>query len=86
MELIAKIATLPVTSFMGQNGKPSKHGTEGVTPMTALEYMERQIVKHKLSHDREFSRGASEEVLENIRAKIAHYETAAEALRKVDTK
>lgn len=54
--------------------------------MTALEYMERQIVKHKLSHDREFSRGASEEVLENIRAKIAHYETAAEALRKVDTK
>lgn len=34
MESIAKIATLPVTSFMGQNGKPSKHGTEGwVTPM-----------------------------------------------------
>lgn len=51
--------------------------------MTALEYMNRQIVKHKLSHDREFSRGVPEEVLENIRAKIRFYEAAADALKKV---
>ena len=51
--------------------------------MTALEYMQRQIIKHKLNHDREFSRCVPEEQLENIRAKISFYEAAADALKKV---
>ncbi len=50
--------------------------------MTALEYMNRQIVKHKLNHDREFSRGVPEEQLENIRKKIEYYTAAAEALEQ----
>lgn len=49
--------------------------------MTPLEYMERQVVKHRLNHDRELARGASEETLENIRKKIGYYEAAAEALQ-----
>ena len=52
--------------------------------MTALEYMERQVVKHRLNHDREFSRGVPEEQLANIRRKIRYYEDAVEALRKED--
>lgn len=51
--------------------------------MTSLEYMERQVVKHRLNHDREFARGVPEEVLTNIRRKIRYYEDAVEALRKV---
>lgn len=49
--------------------------------MTALEYMERQIVKHRLNHEQAFARNAPEEQLANIRAKIGYYEAAAEALR-----
>lgn len=52
--------------------------------MTALEYMNRQIVKHKLNHDREFARNAPEEVLENIRKKIEYYTAAAEALENAE--
>lgn len=51
--------------------------------MTALEYMERQIVKHRLNHEREFARGVPEQQLANIRAKIGYYEAAADALKKV---
>lgn len=51
--------------------------------MTALEYMQRQIVKHRLNHDREFARNAPEDVLANIRLKISFYEAAADALKKV---
>ena len=54
--------------------------------MTTLEYMQRQIVKHKLNHDREFARNAPEEVLANIRAKISHYTAAVEALEEVAKK
>lgn len=50
--------------------------------MTALEYMERQVVKHRLNHDRELARGVPEEQLANIRKKISFYEAAAEALKK----
>lgn len=51
--------------------------------MTALEYMNRQIVKNRLNFDREFARNAPKEVLENILAKIGFYEAAADALKKV---
>ena len=51
--------------------------------MTAIEYMENQLIKHRLNFDREFARGVSEEQLENIRKKIEYYEAAVEVLRKV---
>ena len=51
--------------------------------MTALEYMEKQAVKHGFNLGKEIARNAPLEVLENIRQKISYYETAAEALRKV---
>ena len=49
--------------------------------MTALEYMEKQIQKHQRSYEREMLRGATEEMLYNIKLKISHYEAAVEALR-----
>lgn len=51
--------------------------------MTALDYMESQVIKHRLNHDREFARGVPEEQLHNIRLKIGYYEAAVEALKKV---
>lgn len=50
--------------------------------MTALEYMERQVQKHYMNLEREFERGAPQEVLNNIRLKISYYETAVMALKK----
>lgn len=50
--------------------------------MTALEYMENRLIKHRLNFDREFGRGAPEEMLSNIRKNIGYYEEAVEALRK----
>ena len=49
--------------------------------MTALEYMEKQVLKHGFSLGREIARGASQEVLNNIRRKISYYEIAVIALR-----
>ena len=50
--------------------------------MTALEYMEKQVQKHRINYNREVLRGAPEYVLQNIRAKIEYYEAAVEALQK----
>ena len=50
--------------------------------MTALEYMERQLQKHRRNYDREQSRGVSDEMLSNIALKISYYESAVEALRR----
>jgi hypothetical protein len=52
--------------------------------MTSLEYMERQLNKHRMNLVRETDRGAPEEMLCNIREKISHYEDAVEALKKED--
>lgn len=53
--------------------------------MTALEYMENQLVKHRLNFDREACRkGVTDEQLENIYKKIAYYGAAVEALREVE--
>ena len=49
--------------------------------MTALEYMEKQVMKHGFDLGREIARGASSEIIENIRKKICYYEQAVEALR-----
>lgn len=49
--------------------------------MTALEYMEKQVQKHRMNYDRELARGVPEEQLNNIRAKIGYYEAAVDALK-----
>lgn len=49
--------------------------------MTALEYMEKQVQKHRINYNREVLRGAPEEVLQNIQEKLGHYEEAVAALR-----
>ena len=49
--------------------------------MTPLEYMENQLIKHRLNFDREFAREVPEEMLQNIRNKISYYEAAVEALK-----
>ena len=56
---------------------------ENGEPMTALEYMERQVQKHQNNFHREFDRGVPKEQLFDIIAKIRYYEAAVEALRKV---
>lgn len=50
--------------------------------VTPLEYMEKQLKKHISSLVRESARGAPEEVLRNIEAKICYYQAAVEALIK----
>ena len=50
--------------------------------MTALEYMEKQLQKHRLNYDRELKRGATEDMLFNIALKCSHYWNAVEALRE----
>ena len=49
--------------------------------MTALEYMEKQLAKHRLNYIRGYQRGIPKENLDNIRLKISYYEQAVEALR-----
>ena len=48
--------------------------------MTALEYMQRQVLRHKFNYQREFARSVPTEQLRNIEAKIRYYEEAVEAL------
>ena len=53
--------------------------------MTAFEYMERELLRHRLNFDREACRkGVTDEQLENIYKKIAYYEAAVEALRRTE--
>lgn len=49
--------------------------------MTALEYMTKQLHKHRLNLERETKRGVPEEMLRNIEAKIGYYESAIKALK-----
>ena len=51
--------------------------------MTALEYMEKQLNKHRANYERESARGVPEEMLNNILAKIGYYEAAVKALKGV---
>lgn len=50
--------------------------------MTDLEYMEKQVVKHRMNFNREWERGVPNEMLQDIAEKIQHYEAAVKALRK----
>ena len=51
--------------------------------MTALEYMERQVKKHRMNLERESCRDVPSDMIHNIIAKIHYYEAAVEALKKV---
>jgi hypothetical protein len=53
-------------------------------PLTAIEYMEKQVQKHRLNYKRESERGVPEEMLRNMEKKIGYYEAAVDALRKDD--
>ena len=55
--------------------------TEKGKTMTALEYMEKQVEKHRQNLARENVRCAPLEVIQNIEKKISYYEQAVEALR-----
>lgn len=50
--------------------------------MAALDYMEKQLDKHRKNYERELARGVPEEMLQRIRAKISYYEAAVNALEK----
>lgn len=50
--------------------------------MTALEYMEKQLQKHRLNYEKESARGVPEEMLRNILLKIGYYVAAVEALKR----
>ena len=54
--------------------------------MTAIEYMIKQLQKHRLNYERELARGASEEILQNIKNKIDYYEAAVNALKQINVK
>lgn len=51
--------------------------------MTALDYMKKQLQKHRSNYERESARGVPKDVLHNIELKIGYYETAINALKKV---
>ncbi len=53
--------------------------------MTALEYMTKQVQKHRLNYEREAARGIPEDMLRNIKAKIGYYEEAVAALTVCDS-
>lgn len=50
--------------------------------MTALEYMEKQLRKHRMNYERELNRGVPEDMLFNIALKCGYYKAAADALRE----
>lgn len=52
--------------------------------MTALEYMEKQLQKHRRNFEKEWDRGAPEDMLKHILEKIEHYSAAVEALRRLE--
>ena len=49
--------------------------------MTALEYMEKQLQKHRHNYEMGKSRGIPQDQLENIGLKIGYYEAAIKALK-----
>ena len=58
--------------------------TEKGKTMTALEYMEKQVNRHRQNYEHELVRGVPEDMLNNIALKISYYEQAVEALRKAE--
>ena len=52
--------------------------------MTAIEYFEKQLGKHKANYERESRRGVPEKMLSDIQAKISYYEQAVVVLKAVE--
>ena len=50
--------------------------------MTALEYMEKQVQKHRRNFEAESKRGCPADMMHSILMKIHYYEVAVEALKK----
>lgn len=48
--------------------------------MTTLEYMEKQLAKHRANYERESARKVPEKMLNDIKLKIGYYAEAVEAL------
>jgi hypothetical protein len=49
--------------------------------MTTLEFMEKELNKHKQNLERQISRNAPADNIENIKIKISHYEKVCELLK-----
>ena len=54
--------------------------------MTALEYMEKQVQKHRRNYEFRSVGGTPEKMLNDILAKVHYYDAAVEALKKEDGK
>ena len=53
--------------------------------MTALEYMEKQLNKHKKNYEHQFKHSnATEKMLNDIQLKASHYEQAVKALKLME--
>lgn len=50
--------------------------------MTALQYMQKQLHRHKQNYKYELTRNAPDEVVRNIALKISYYSAAVAALQK----
>ena len=53
--------------------------------MTTLEYMEKELKRHKLNLEREIQRNVPAEQIENIKKKVGYYTEVCEALREGDS-
>lgn len=62
------------------HGKCSHYTPEYKDKLSALEYMEKQLQKHRLNYEREKARGVPEQMIQNILAKIGYYADAVQAL------
>ena len=49
--------------------------------MTTLEFMEKELGKHKLNFERQTDRNTPIKNVENIKIKISHYEKVCELLK-----
>lgn len=54
--------------------------------MTTLEFMEKELRKHKLNLEKQTDRNAPIEDIENIKIKISHYEKVCELLKGAEQK
>lgn len=62
----------------------SAENQKGMKTMTALEYMEKQVQKHRRNYEKEAERGCPATMMHDILMKIHYYEVAVEALKKED--
>ena len=51
--------------------------------MTALQYMQKQLEKHKVNLHRAIAKKSPDEEINGIKNKISYYDAAVDALKKV---